>query len=111
VIQEADFSGAKIREAKLGPRRELTLTIELWRKGKHDFGGGPVVALRFGAISNYDEVKRFFEVLTVPSELLHYLRYASTPSQGRQVVEMEFDRSYAQIRISAGKIALSEVRS
>jgi len=98
-----------IRMIKLGPRRELTLTIEAWPKGKHTFGGGPVVTFRFGAISNYDEVKRFFKALTVPGDLLHYLRYVGKPSPGKHVIEMEFDRSEARIRIIAGKLLSSEV--
>ncbi|HKV92250.1 MAG TPA: hypothetical protein VJW20_06860 [Candidatus Angelobacter sp.] len=100
-----------VREIKLGPRRELTLAIELWPKGNHAFGGGPVITVRFGAISNYEEVKRFFEPLAVPSDLLHYLHYAAKPTPGKHVIEMEFDRSEAQIRIVAGKLSASEVRS
>ena len=47
-----------VRDAKLGPRRELVLQIETWPRGKVTFGGGDIVVLRFGAIEKFDEVRR-----------------------------------------------------
>jgi hypothetical protein len=83
--------GAKIRGAKTGPRRELTLRIEIWPKGKAMFGGGDLFKLRFGAIFNYEEVRRFF--MKVPVDGLHYLRELSESNPHRHVIEMEFDRT------------------
>lgn len=60
-----DFYGAIIREAKLGPRHELSLAIETWPHPQQQFGGGEVVRLRLGAIANYEDVKRFFA--TIPA--------------------------------------------
>lgn len=99
---DRDYYGAVIHEATLGPRRELTLRIELWPTGNPTFGGGDLVTLRFGAIANFAEVQRFFA--DVPTDSLHYLRYLNKPKSRRQVVEMEFDRSGDCIRIDAGNI-------
>ena len=94
-----------VREVRLGPRRELTLSIETWPKAQPFFGAGTLVRVRFGAIANFEETQRFFA--HAPGELLHYLRYASKPSPGRHVVEMEFDRTEARIQIIAGNMSIS----
>jgi hypothetical protein len=98
-----DYSGARIRAAKTGPRRELTLRIETWPKGKVTFGGGDVVKIRFGAIINYEEVQSFF--IKVPNDELHYLRELSESTARRHIIEMEFDRTGDRIRIIAGKVS------
>jgi hypothetical protein len=103
ITAARDFYGAIIRQATLGPRRELVLRIEAWPHPNPKFGDGDVVTLRFGAISNYEEVKQFFA--TVPTDSLHYLRYSSKSSPRRNVIEMEFDRSEARITIVAGNVA------
>ena len=98
-----DFYGAIIREAKLGPRHELILSIETWPHPQQQFGGGKVVRLRFGAIANYEEVERFFA--TPPTESLHYLRYSKKSTPRKHVMEIEFDRSEARITIIAGSVS------
>lgn len=103
-----DYSGAQIREAATGLRRELTLRIELWPKEKLAFGGGELIAMHFGAIVNYEEVRRFFA--KVPVDELHYLRELSISSARRRVSEMEFDRTGDRIRIIAGKVSKSAPR-
>ena len=92
-----------IRDVKMGPRRELTLRIETWRKGKVTFGGGEVVTLRFGAIVNLEEVRRFFS--TVPMEGLHYLRELSKSTARRHIIDLEFDSTGERIRIIAGNVS------
>jgi hypothetical protein len=77
ITAARDFYGAIIRQATLGPRRELVLRIEAW--------------------------PQFFA--TVPMDSLHYLRYSSKSSPRRNVIEMEFDRSEARITIVAGNVA------
>ena len=100
---EHNYYGAAIRSAKIGPRRELTLCIETWPKGKFTFGGGNLVTLRFGAIFNYEEVRQFFA--EVPKDELHYLKELSESKANRRIVEMEFDRSGHRIRIAAGNVS------
>lgn len=98
-----DLYGAIIREAKLGPRHELSLAIETWAHPRQRFGGGEVVRLRFGAIANYEDVKRFFA--TIPTDSLHYLRYSKKSTSRKHVIEIEFDGSEARITIIAGKVS------
>ena len=100
---EPNYYGAMIRDAKLGPRRELILRIETWPQGKVMFGGGDVVTLRLGAIVNYEEVQRFFT--KVRTDGLHYLRELRESNPRRHVIEMEFDRSDDRITIIAGKVS------
>ncbi|HVO78493.1 MAG TPA: hypothetical protein VMT39_00605 [Candidatus Bathyarchaeia archaeon] len=101
---EPDYHGAMIRDAKLGPRRELTLCIETWPKGKPVLEGGDIVTLRFGAVANYEEIERFFA--NPPTDGLHYLRESSESRPNRRIVEMEFDRSDDRLRIIAGKVSV-----
>jgi len=61
------------------------------------------VKFRFGAITNYNEVKRFFA--TIPTDSLHYLRYSRKSTPRKHVVEIEFDGSEARITIIAGKVS------
>lgn len=100
---DANYYGAIIRAAKTGRRRELTLRIETWPQGKVTFGSGEVVALRLGAIVNYEEVERFFA--KVRNDGLHYLRELGKTTPGRHIIEMEFDRSGDRIAIIAGKVS------
>src|ERR1700690_1589937 len=44
---------------KIGPEREITLDIDL--NPLSNPAGPPTVTVRFGAISNFEEVRRFFE--------------------------------------------------
>ena len=101
---EADFYGALVRASAVGPRREVALRIETWRKGKVFFTGGGMVTLRLGAIENYEEVRAFFR--ETPADSLHYLREVSKPRARLRVIEMEFDRSGKRLRIVAGKASL-----
>ena len=103
ITAPRDFYGAVIRETKLGPRHELRLTIETWPHPRQRFGGGDMLTLRFGAIANYEEVKRFFA--TVPADSLHYLRYSSKSTPGKHVIEIEFDGSESRITIVAGNVS------
>jgi len=98
-----DFYGAIIREAKLGPRHELSLAIETWPLPQQRFGGGEVVILRFGAIANYEEVRSFFA--TIPTESLHYLRYSKKSTPRKHVIEIELDGSEARVTIIAGNVS------
>jgi len=70
-----NFYGAIIRKVRIGPRRELHLQVETWPEGSPPFGGGDLVMLQFGAISNFAEVQNFFA--KVPAESLQCIRYLS----------------------------------
>ncbi len=49
----------RLMACKVGPQREVTLEIQLHPASNRD--GPPAVTIRFGAISNFEEVRRFFE--------------------------------------------------
>ena len=67
---EPGYRVATIRDARVGPRRELTLLMETWTKGKSTVrsGDGDLVTLRFGAVSNYAEVQSFFAKIPMDDE-------------------------------------------
>ena len=102
------FYGAIIREARIGPRRELRLRIETWPEGSHRFGGGDMVILRFGAIANFSEVQSVFA--KPPADSLHYIRYLDESNERRHIVEMEFDRIELRVRIVSGKLSTQVAR-
>jgi len=49
----------RLVDCKVGPQREVALEIHLDPVWNPD--GPPSVSVRFGAISNFEEVRRFFE--------------------------------------------------
>src|SRR6266436_1959276 len=61
-----DFYGATICRATIGPRREASLSVELWpvvdgqRTTTFRRGDGPRIKIRFGKIANIDQVELFF---------------------------------------------------
>ena len=100
---EVEYYGAIVRGTKTGPRRELTLLLETWPKGKTAFGSGDLVAIRFGSIANYETVQKYFT--KIPGDSLHYLRELKESTARRRVIEMEFDRTGDRIIILAGKVS------
>lgn len=72
---DRDYDGAVIRSVRFGPRHELTLDLDIWPKHNTATGGSrsQLATVRFGGISNYDEVERTFNNLNI-HESLHYMR-------------------------------------
>jgi hypothetical protein len=116
---EQDFYNAYILEANLGPRREVTLQMELWPKVNGERipwtagqGQGPLLEVRFGGIENFVEVSAFFESFSDSPNAhcgLHYLAYDETenPKPGRLVLEMEFDSTGDRLKIQCQKLTLT----
>jgi hypothetical protein len=110
-----DYYDAHIADVKIGPRREVTLTMQIHVPNRNYWLGYETIILRFGGIVNFEAVKKFFDGLVqrlTPIETidrLHYLRYATDQSSkpGSLFVEMEFDRSGEQIRIHCSNISVS----
>ena len=98
---EPDFYGAMIRSAKIGPRRELTLCIETWPKGRRNLAAKSP-ALGFGAIGNFAETQK----PNLAADGLQYLKELSTSTIRRRVVEMQFDPTGKRVSMVANKIAL-----
>lgn len=116
-LAEAAY-GAKIIGGRIGPRRELTIGLELWptrsgvRMTTWHPGTGPRISVRFGGISNFDELSAFFAPLLDDREHidgLHYLRYAKNFAgrPDRFCVGMGFDRSGARIEIHCRTVTVS----
>ena len=59
-----NYHDGQLRSFSIGPRNELTLDVHLdpvWNPG-----AASTARIRFGAIENLDEVKRFFERVAPP---------------------------------------------
>jgi hypothetical protein len=108
-----DYYAAFVREAVLGPRRELSLVIERnvgmppGRVKAHE----PTVQIRFGGIANYDEVRSFFEHYPRRpgyAETLHHLKYdpAAHSRPGELFIRMEWDRSEESITIQCRNLSV-----
>lgn len=118
---EYDFYGAIIHQAKFGPRREVTLTMELWptasngqRKRVWSPGDGKKITVRFGGIHNYPEIDGFFsgwEKQIDKWNSLHYLAYAKEKSSkpGNLYFTMEFDRSGDRVMVHCQSITIREI--
>jgi hypothetical protein len=91
---ERDYYGAVIRSFEFGTRRELTLRFAIWPKPNTatDGTGSHEVTVRFGGISNYEELVSAFKKLDT-NDSLHYLRGAPASKPTRRLIEIEFDRS------------------
>lgn len=102
---DRDYNGAVIRSVRLGPRHELTLQLDIWPKHNTatDGTGSQFAEVRFGGISNYDEVVRGFESLNV-HESLHHMRDARGSKPTRRLIDIEFDRTGHLIRIIANHV-------
>jgi hypothetical protein len=99
---ELDYYGAVIRSVQFGPRHELTLQFDVWPKHNSatDGTGALQVTVRFGGISNYEEVLRAFKGLNA-NESLHCLKDDPASKPTRRLVDLEFDRTEQRIRIIA----------
>ena len=59
-----NYHDGQLRSFSVGPRNELALDVHLdpvWNPG-----GPPTARIRFGAIENLDEVKKFFDRVAPP---------------------------------------------
>jgi hypothetical protein len=102
---ERDYYGAVIRSLQFGPRHDLTLQVDIWPKRNTATDGtvAQQVMVRFGGISNYEEVVQAFKGLNT-NESLHYLRDAPASKPTKRLVDMEFDRTEQRIRIIASHV-------
>ena len=106
-----DYYDALIREARLGPRRELSLSLELSDEAQG--GERKAVTIRFGGITNFDEVSLFFEHFeSSPSrwEGLHFLRYSAerTSKPNNLLIEMQFDRTDDEVCVGCRNVSVSD---
>jgi len=113
---EYDFYGAVLVSILFGSRREMTLTFELWpRVGKQlsaSFrqGEGVDIAVRFGGVHNFEDVKAYWESWR-QNPSLHYLRYCDGKHSkpGSLFFEIEFDRTDDHIMIHCQHITVTRL--
>ncbi len=103
-----DFHHTLIHYVRLGPRREVTMTIQalLW-EGQGGFRG-PNIFLRFGGIVNFDEVKAFLS--KCPSLELAWLDYAESQSSkpGSLFIELQSERTDDKLVIQRSSLNVAE---
>lgn len=66
------------------------------------------VRVRFGGISNYKEVVRFFRTGKDEGNGLHYLEVAEGSKPGALTIELQWDRNGAELLIHCQNITVSE---
>ena len=105
-----DFSHSLITNAVAGPRRELSLTLQILRfegsQGRYD---NSIIA-RFGGITNIDEVKSFFANSFHSQSELAVLRYneKSVSKPGHIFIELAFERIEAHLVIQCAHFTLTD---
>jgi hypothetical protein len=80
------YHDSSLEGHQVGPQRELILEIRLDRIWNP--GGPEIVRLRFGAIDNIDEVRRFFEPLG-GSQAPYRVGRIAPLEKGKWVVELD----------------------
>ena len=103
-----DFHHALIASVRIGPRREVTMTIQalLW-EGQHGYRS-PNIYLRCGGIVNFDEVKAFFS--KCPSLEVAWLNYAESQKSklGNFFIELQSERTDDKLIIQCSSINVGD---
>ena len=112
-----DFYDAVVRALTIGPRREVTLRLELrlppdrqCAAPRHR-GRGDLVDVRFGGIDDFERVAAFFRGQADSGGLragLHYLRHAAESRPGRLVFELQWDSTEAEVRFRCSGLSVSD---
>lgn len=98
-----DYRGAVIRSHRFGPRRELTLNLDVRPMTNTAMDGSGIVqaAVRFGGISNYKELVEEFGSLNW-HETIDSLQI--TRRKGVHLIEVRFDRTEALLRLTCSHV-------
>ena len=103
-----DFHHALIDGVQVGPRREVTMTIEvlLW-EGQSGHRSSNIY-LRCGGIVNFDEVKAFFSMC--PSLEVAWLDYAKSQKSkpGNLFVELQAERTDDKLIIQCSSLSVAD---
>jgi len=102
------FHHALIDSVRVGPRREVTMTIQalLW-EGQSGHRR-PNIYLRCGGIVNFDEVKAFFNVY--PSLEVAWLDYAKSQKSkpGNLFIELQAERTDDNLIIQCSSLSFAD---
>jgi hypothetical protein len=103
-----DYHHALIDSVRIGPRREVTMTIQalLW-EGQRGYGS-PNIYIRCGGITNLDEVKAFFG--KCPSLEVAWLGYAESQKSkpGNLFIELQSERTDDKLIIQCSSINVAD---
>ena len=103
-----DFHHALIDSVQVGPRREVTMTIQalLW-EGQSGHRSANIY-LRCGGIANFDEVKAFFN--TCPSLEVAWLDYAKCQKSkpGNLFIELQAERTDDKLIIQCCSLSFAD---
>lgn len=103
-----DFHHALIDSVRVGPRREVTMTIQalLW-EGSRGYRS-PNIYLRCGGIVNLEEVKAFFS--KCPSLEVAWLNYTESQKSkpGNLFIELQSERTDDKLIIQCGSINVAD---
>lgn len=106
-----NFHDALLIDFQIGPRRELTLHINLYSVFYPNY---PSVQVRFGAITNFESVQRYMKKLDAPNNIGDYyarfetLRFDTDnlSTAGNLFFYLELDRT-GNSEIQCGKFEIS----
>ena len=103
-----DFHHAHIDSVQVGPRREVTMTIQalLW-EGQSGHRS-PNIYLRCGGIVNFDEVKVFFNMF--PTLEVAWLDYAEAQKSkpGNLLVQLQAERTDDKLIIQCSSLSVAD---
>jgi len=102
-----EYSHCVINSVKIGPRREITLSIQILEWIGQSGQLSSAKPLRFGGIVNFDEVKDFFSQ-NLPLDLA-YLRYSNShhSKPNNLFVELHSERTADKLIIQCSSIQIS----
>lgn len=115
-----NFYDAWIYDVTLGPRREITVHLELWPEGNNGHvvfqqSSRFKVDVRFGGIVNLDEINAFFTSWVSSQNYrngLHYLAYdplqLSKPDS--LFLKFQFDRSGTELTIHCKNVTVTRCK-
>lgn len=103
-----DFHHAVIDSVQVGPRREVTMTIQALRWEGVSGHLRPNIYVRCGGIVNFDEVKAFFN--TNPSLEVAWLEYTRSQKSkpGNLFVELQAERTDDKLIIQCSSLSVTD---
>ncbi|HZK81685.1 MAG TPA: hypothetical protein VFC46_11470 [Humisphaera sp.] len=104
-----DYNDALIEHYSVGPRREVTLHVNVVRwQGSVGRYASPV-QVRFGGVKNFEEVVAFLKTKPFERSELAGLRYSDdqTSKPGDLFIAIAFERTDARIVVSCSNVSVT----
>jgi hypothetical protein len=102
-----DFTHAQIQNVSVGPRREVSMSIEILEWNGQFAKRGDLLSFRCGGINNFGEVDAFFK--QHPQMEIAYLDYARhQPSKrGKLLIELILERTGEKLIIQCSSVVVA----